>query len=184
MAQQVKLLSLVTFLLNSPVFQPISTFYLDSAVLGMLKPWRYRWVLKPKGCVHTKHDGVVTGFGDVDEKGTSPKNLQQVHVNVAEQAYCADLYKQMGDQIDDSMICAGKIRGKYDSCQKDSGGPLVCRHDPPKKANEKKKNFYLRTKFLHGVVSWGRGCGQPKQYGVYANVTYFVPWINQMINNA
>ena len=127
---------------------------------------------------------VVTGFGDVDEKGTSPKYLQQVHVNVAEQAYCADLYEKMGQHIDDSMICAGKIRGKYDSCQGDSGGPLVCRHDPPKKANQKKKNFYLKTKFLHGVVSWGIGCGQPKQYGVYANVTYFVPWINQVINNA
>ena len=127
---------------------------------------------------------VVTGFGVVDEKGTSPKNLQQVHVNVAEQAYCADLYNQTGHEIDDSMICAGKIMGKYDSCQGDSGGPLVCRHDPPKKANEKKKNFYRKTKFLHGVVSWGIGCGQPKQYGVYANVTYFVPWINQVINNA
>ena len=103
----------------------------------------------------------------MDALKTSPTHLQEVHVNIPKAKVCETLYKNLGIQLDDSMICAGKINGKYDSCQGDSGGPLVCKHkDGP--------NYYL-----HGVVSWGIGCGVAKQYGVYANVIYFLDWITQ-----
>ena len=103
----------------------------------------------------------------MDASGTLPTHLQEVHVNIPNATVCATLYQNLGYQLDDSMICAGKIKGKYDSCQGDSGGPLVCRHTVG-------VQYYL-----HGVVSWGIGCGVPKQYGVYANVIYFLDWITQ-----
>ena len=109
---------------------------------------------------------IVTGFGSVDGKGTLPDYLQQVHVNVAKHSDCKTLFQQRGILVDESMICAGKLKGMYDSCPGDSGGPLVCRHSVG-------FDYYL-----HGVVSWGlEGCGIANQYGVYANVIYFLDWI-------
>ena len=112
---------------------------------------------------------VVTGFGYVDAFQTPPTHLQEVYVNIPNKTVCETLYRKKGYnyQLDDSMICAGKLRGMYDACQGDSGGPLVCKHSVG-------SEYYL-----HGVVSWGKGCGVAEQFGVYANVIYFLDWITQ-----
>ena len=67
-------------------------------------------------------------------------------------------------QITDRMLCAGD-RGGKDSCQGDSGGPLVCK-------DEQSDRF-----ILWGVVSWGKGCAVEGNPGLYADVKYFLPWI-------
>ena len=107
---------------------------------------------------------VVTGFGVKDYAGTRPDYLQKALVNIVPLAECRSQYGVGPDEIDDTMICAGRYKGKIDSCQFDSGGPLVCRHDNLK--------YYL-----HGIVSWGDGCGRPKKFGVYTNVIPFLRWI-------
>ena len=60
-------------------------------------------------------------------------------------------------------ICAGNE--KTDSCQADSGGPMICK-DPD-------TNKYV----LSGIVSWGEKCALQKYPGVYSNVAYFRYWI-------
>jgi secreted trypsin-like serine protease len=55
------------------------------------------------------------------------------------------------------MRCAGDPQGGKDACQGDSGGPLVARG------------------LLVGLVSWGSGCGQAENPGVYTRVSAVLP---------
>ncbi|KAF5274869.1 hypothetical protein FQA39_LY07051 [Lamprigera yunnana] len=63
-------------------------------------------------------------------------------------------------------LCAGGQISR-DACMYDGGAPLVC---------EIGGRF-----FVSGLVLWGKGCGLPGVYGVYANVTHYVKWITTTI---
>lgn len=62
----------------------------------------------------------VSGWGSLKYQGNSPSKLMFVNVNVIDKDKCNDWY---GGIIDDNtMICAGLVKGGKDSCQGDSGG--------------------------------------------------------------
>ena len=69
------------------------------------------------------------------------------------------------------MVCAGVADGGIDSCQGDSGGPLQVVEEQ------------TDTMYLHGVVSWGRGCALPRTPGVYGRVTHVLQWIKDIALN-
>ncbi|KFV62365.1 Transmembrane protease serine 9, partial [Dryobates pubescens] len=105
---------------------------------------------------------IISGWGDLHEgNGTNSETLQKASVAIIEQETCDFLYNF---SLTDRMLCAGFLEGKVDSCQGDSGGPLACEMSPGE--------FYLA-----GIVSWGIGCAQPLQPGVYSRITKLRDWI-------
>ncbi|KAF5287004.1 hypothetical protein FQA39_LY16118 [Lamprigera yunnana] len=98
----------------------------------------------------------VSGWGDLSVGGETPIYLQAVAVTEVSQDDCNSYY---GGRITERMICFADP-GK-DACQGDSGGPLV----------DKNRNEQV------GIVSWGRGCADPKYPGVYSNVYNLKSWI-------
>jgi len=110
-------------------------------------------------------DTVVSGWGTTTENGNAATILQKVTVPIISDAECRAAYG--GEEVLDSMICAGLPQGGKDSCQGDSGGPLTATD--------------LGTRYLAGIVSWGYGCARPGYPGVYTEVSHFVNWINENV---
>nr|XP_005289549.1 anionic trypsin-1-like [Chrysemys picta bellii] len=111
----------------------------------------------PTACPAAGTSCVVSGWGNILSDGVfSPYNLQCVNIPILSNAECEGSYPGM---ITSTMLCAGYLEGGKDACQGDSGGPLVCNGE------------------LQGIVSWGVGCAQKDQPGVYTKVCSLLPWI-------
>ncbi|KAF2362327.1 Serine proteases trypsin domain [Trinorchestia longiramus] len=100
----------------------------------------------------------IIGWGATEEGGSVVATLHKVDVVVQEQSSCFDSY---GYQFRPTMLCAGFAEGGADACQGDSGGPLVC------------------DGVLHGIMSWGKGCAEPLEYGVYTRLAVFADWVEK-----
>lgn len=98
----------------------------------------------------------IVGFGVTSESAQQPPDtLQQAQVPITTDAYCANAYGSSFDPA--TMVCAGYPQGGTDTCQGDSGGPLF---------------GHTATGELKvvGATSFGNGCAEPGQPGVYARV--------------
>jgi len=106
--------------------------------------------------------GLVTGWGRTSENGgLLSTTLLKAKVPIVSDRDCNNAYNGAIDSA--SMICAGKEG--IDACQGDSGGPLVAQD-----------NEHLGWALV-GVVSWGIGCARKGLFGVYAEVSQYLPWI-------
>lgn len=103
----------------------------------------------------------VSGWGRRSENGPTSTILRQLKVPRIRTQQCVE---ESGVQLTENMFCAGYIEGRQDSCKGDSGGPLVTR--------------YKNTVFLLGIVSWGKGCARPGNYGIYTRVSNYLEWIH------
>ncbi|TDD45607.1 serine protease [Kribbella antibiotica] len=105
----------------------------------------------------------VYGWGNTEGTGPSDR-FQKVLTPGLGDAYCNQVYASEG-YVANGEICAGYKEGGKDSCQGDSGGPLV-----------------LNGR-LFGVVSWGIGCADAGNPGVYAEVATYASALTTQINN-
>ena len=106
------------------------------------------------------------GWGNLTQGGWAPDRLHRVVLPIRTNTSCANNYPD--ETIVDSMICAGQPAGGIDTCQGDSGGPLAVQ---------------INGQWVQvGITSWGYGCAQPNQPGVYTRVASFLPWINSVLN--
>ncbi|XP_069679941.1 trypsin-1-like [Periplaneta americana] len=101
---------------------------------------------------------VVSGWGTLSSDGPWPSQLQQVEINIVDFDDCTKIYEPI-HVITPRMICAGVPEGGKDSCEGDSGGPVV---------SEGK---------LVGIVSWAYGCAARGYPGVNADVAVLRSWI-------
>lgn len=108
----------------------------------------------------------VSGWGRVTQHGAASMVLMRLQVP---RVRTRDCRLHTGLNISRNMLCFGLRAGGQDSCEGDSGGPLV--------------THYRKTWFLTGVVSWGRGCAERNQYGVYTRVGNFLDWIRTTMEN-
>uniref|UniRef100_A0A4X2L6I0 trypsin n=1 Tax=Vombatus ursinus TaxID=29139 RepID=A0A4X2L6I0_VOMUR len=113
----------------------------------------------PTSCVAAGTNCLISGWGTT-RIINFPNILQCLNIPVLSDNTCQDAYP---GKITRNMICLGFMEGKKDTCQGDSGGPVVCKGQ------------------LQGIVSWGIGCGQKGNPGVYTKVCNYVDWIEKTI---
>jgi hypothetical protein len=118
----------------------------------------------------------VVGWGYVDSHTrTTSEVLQEAQLPLVPAAVCNEsMPSELTDAgpIDERRLCAGQNEGGVDSCNGDSGGPLLSK-------DETGRDLQI------GIVSYGvTDCGRPKAYGVYTRVAAFEPWIEAHVNGA
>ncbi|CAG9855977.1 unnamed protein product [Phyllotreta striolata] len=164
----------VQIVASHPQFDP-RTFEYDLALLRFYEPVNFQPNIVPVCVPQTDENFVsrtafVTGWGRLYEDGPLPSILQEVSVPVINNTVCESMYRSAGyiEHIPHIFICAGWRRGGFDSCEGDSGGPMVIQRPD--------KRFLLA-----GIISWGIGCAEPNQPGVYTRISEFRDWINQIL---
>ncbi|XP_042214563.1 serine protease nudel-like isoform X2 [Homarus americanus] len=143
--------------------------YNDIALGKLLKPIQLnRWVrpvclsndlqLPSGGALCT-----VAGWGAISEGGDASEYLRQVTVPAM------DACPPVAQVQEDQAFCAGYPWGELDSCNGDSGGPLMC--------------LEYGKWVQSGVVSFGvSGCARAEAPGVYTRVSYYLPWIQEKLD--
>lgn len=118
----------------------------------------------------------VAGWGKTETRSESDVKLK-LAVPVVSRADCSSVYSQASVDLNDkSQLCAGGEKGK-DSCNGDSGGPLMS----VEVVND--GDFPKTVWHVSGIVAFGPvKCGMQGWPGVYTRVTHFVPWILDTIH--
>ena len=110
----------------------------------------------------------TTGWGKQNESSTGySKVLREVEVDLVSKEVCNSNISYQGN-INERYLCAGFQEGGKDACFGDSGGPLACQLG---------NGSYVLT----GVVSWGIGCARANNYGVYLDVRFMLPFIENTL---
>lgn len=107
--------------------------------------------------------GRVLGWGDTGGFGVFPDQLQEADIPVVDLSVANPTFN---NGLTGNMLPAGFFGGTPDTCQGDSGGPLVVADGDG-------------DWVLAGITSFGFGCGQAANYGVYTRVANFVTFINE-----
>ena len=106
----------------------------------------------------------IAGFGTTSENDSNPPpQMRYAQVPITTDAYCAGAYPNgLSEAPDDgsfdpkTMFCAGYPQGGTDTCEGDSGGPLLV--------------SARGTLVLVGATSFGKGCAEAGHPGVYARL--------------
>lgn len=109
----------------------------------------------------------ATGFGQ-----STSDDLLKVALDYIPNADCKRFWTS-GSSFDnglvDSQMCAGNLKGGYDTCQGDSGGPIqITLAENP------------CVHHILGITSFGRICGGSSP-GIYTRVSSYLDWIEDKV---
>lgn len=108
---------------------------------------------------------LITGWGSTAYGGNNyPTVMRKTTVDILADSICNSSYAPGYDAT--KMVCAGSAALDRDTCQGDSGGPLARFGD---------------TWVLQGITSFGNGCANGADPGVYTEVYTYRSWINQYV---
>ncbi|XP_036894405.1 granzyme A-like [Sturnira hondurensis] len=112
----------------------------------------------------------VAGWGVTSNNFHEPNGLREVNVTVIDRKTCNDpRHYNYNPVIGLNMLCAGSPKGGKDSCNGDSGGPLICEGT------------------FRGITSFGKAgkCGDPRWPGVYMLLSQkYLTWIISTMKKA
>uniref|UniRef100_A0A8D0EW20 Peptidase S1 domain-containing protein n=1 Tax=Strix occidentalis caurina TaxID=311401 RepID=A0A8D0EW20_STROC len=99
----------------------------------------------------------ISGWVSTTARAEGPTDvLQESKVHLIDLNICNSSRWYLG-AVHPHNLCAGYPQGGIDTCQGDSGAPLVCK--------DKNAEYF----WLVGVTSWGRGCTRAKRPGIYTS---------------
>jgi len=133
---------------------------------------------------HIGQLGYLAGWGKTEE-GSVSDDLNTVALNITAIDVCKDTYDPKRTDPtgfdDKTMICAVGSEG-HDSCEGDSGGPLMMKI--PKESLRGKEIAYEDKRMMAiGLTSFNNGgCGQGANTpGVYTNLVRYLDWLHEVI---
>jgi len=145
----------------------------DIALLQLSEPAPAPAIAMNDAQLDANQSTYIVGWGTTtsikeDGSGKFPSFLKGAIVPTQRAADCAALPGNYQFVDPSKQICAGYPQGGIDSCNGDSGGPLY----------SITKEGTLR---LAGITSWGKGCAQPNQPGIYTDIVAYKGWIDEMM---
>ncbi|XP_028639825.1 granzyme A [Grammomys surdaster] len=112
----------------------------------------------------------VAGWGKFHNKSPASDTLREVNITVIDRKICNDQkHYNFNPVIGLNMICAGNLRGGKDSCEGDSGSPLLCEG------------------IFRGITAFGlpKKCGDPRGPGIYTFLSdKHLKWIKKTAKGA
>ncbi|MGQ7846298.1 serine protease [Granulosicoccus sp. 3-233] len=115
--------------------------------------------------------GFILGWGATrysnDQASGYPTILQEARVPLVSLETCNAPISYNG-LLEQEQLCAGFSTGAVDTCAGDSGGPLyILDSGQPVQV---------------GITSFGNGCAQANFYGIYTNISHYIPWLSDYIS--
>ena len=157
----------VTAIHRDPAYEP-STYSHDAALLVLSRPVAIAPVALAPQAMQLREGtrATIVGWGRTGEQeGLSPQ-LRKARVPLWSNARCYAAYARWVAPHEPSLqLCAAKRRGGVDTCDGDSGGPLLLRRGG--------------ATVQIGIVSFGNGCARRGWPGIYAWTAspFLQPWI-------
>ncbi|RWS02774.1 Trypsin-1-like protein [Dinothrombium tinctorium] len=111
----------------------------------------------------------IAGWGLTSINGKNSDQLLSLDLPIIGKRRCEKIYGSK--MIKENMICAGYLKGGKDSCNTDSGGPMMKRIG---------QQF-----FIIGIISFGagEGCAKAASITVTTKVSNYVPWIQMIVSS-